>query len=150
VRLERGGDVRNFADDGDGRFSLRGMSPGPATVVVTAPGFDESRTPVQLAAAAPLSVEVALRRSLPSGQIRGTVRSFDGRVVTATVVVSPSDGASTPDTELRSEAGLFQADVPPGRYQVVIEAAGHAAQTRTVVVERNGVTVLNVDLRRGR
>jgi hypothetical protein len=32
----------------------------------------------------------------------------------------------------------------------LIEAPGHAPQTRSVVVEKNGVTVLNVDLRPGR
>ena len=157
VRLERAGEARAFTDEGSGQFALRDVPPGPAMVVVSAPGFDESRTPVRLVGGTPLNVEVRLHRTLPSGQIRGTVHSFDGRVVTATVRVTASqnDGMSgtagtSSAAELRSQAGSFQVDVPPGRYQVVIEAPGHAAQTRTVLVERNGVTVLNVDLRPAR
>jgi hypothetical protein len=147
VVLERPGDNRSFADDGEGHFTLSDVAPGPATVVVRAGGHEDSRTPVQLRPGEPAAVEVALIRKLPSGQIRGTVRSFQGRGVAATVQVTADAGQSAPIPQLRSEGGRFQLDVPPGRYQVLIEAPGHSPQTRSVVVEKNGVTVLNVDLR---
>jgi hypothetical protein len=150
VVLERPGDNRTFADDGEGQFTLSDVAPGPGTVVVRAAGHEDSRTPVQLRSGEPAAVEVALIRKLPSGQIRGTVRSFQGRSVAATVQVTADGGQGEPVPELRSEGGRFQLDVPPGRYQVLIEAPGHAPQTRSVVVEKNGVTVLNVDLRPGR
>lgn len=48
------------------------------------------------------------------------------------------------------EHGEFEVEVPPGSYTVIIEAAGHESQRRTVTVEQLGVVVLNVDLRRSR
>ena len=48
------------------------------------------------------------------------------------------------------DAGEFEVEVPPGAYEVVIEADGHESQRRRVTVEQLGVTVLNVDLRRSR
>ena len=46
--------------------------------------------------------------------------------------------------------GTFQANVVPGTYDVVIHADGYVDQKRRVVVERDGVTMLNVELRKGR
>ena len=46
------------------------------------------------------------------------------------------------------ENGEFTLDLPPGEYEVTIEAAGVKPQTRKVKVEQNGVTILNVDLRK--
>ena len=105
---------RPFADDGEGHFTLQDVAPGPATVVVRASGHEDSRTPVQLRPGEPGSVEVALVRKLPSGQIRGTVRSFQGRSIAATVQVTATDGQGAPVPQLRSEGGSFQLDVPPG------------------------------------
>jgi hypothetical protein len=147
VVLERPGGEQPFDPEGDGRYTLRDVTPGPATVVVRASGHEDSRTAVQLRPGQPLAVDVALVRKLPSGQIRGTVRSFQGRGIAATIQVSGAEGNGPVASELRSDGGAFQVDVPPGRYQVLIQAPGHAPQTRTVLVERNGVTVLNVDLR---
>ncbi len=87
----------------------------------------------------------------PSGQIRGSVRSFTGRPIDATVRVSPArpDVISAGEVrEIRSKDGAFEIEVPPGPYNVTLEAPGYASQTRVVRVEENGVTVLNADLRR--
>jgi len=51
---------------------------------------------------------------------------------------------------VRADGGRFEVDVPPGRYRVTISASGYQTQQRTVDVEENGVTVLNVDLRSDR
>lgn len=151
VTLEHPAGERSLEPDGErnDRYTVRGVRPGPATVVVRAPGYNDSRTPVELQPGQPLSVQVALARKLPSGQIRGTVRDLRGRAVAVSVRVVPSDdgGAGPQPRELRSDDGTFELDVTPGRYQVAIEAAGHTPQTRVVLVELNGVTVLNVDLR---
>jgi hypothetical protein len=45
--------------------------------------------------------------------------------------------------------GTFSVEVPPGSYDVVIEAVGHKTQRRTVNVAVDGVVVLNADLLRG-
>jgi hypothetical protein len=53
-------------------------------------------------------------------------------------------------TEIQTDpAGNFQADVPPGKYEVVVEAPGHRAQHRHVDVAADGVVILNADLSRG-
>ena len=43
--------------------------------------------------------------------------------------------------------GSFELDVPPGRYQVSVEATGFRSQRRRVRVEDDGVTILQFDLR---
>jgi hypothetical protein len=44
--------------------------------------------------------------------------------------------------------GAFQLDLPPGKYEVVIEARGHLTQRRSIEVRADGVVVLNADLLR--
>lgn len=83
--------------------------------------------------------------ALPPGQIRGLVRSFTGEPLQARVVVEPLG------TEVQTDAdGMFTVDVPPGQYEVRIQAPQHGEQVRRVTVEENGVTILNADLRRSR
>ena len=43
--------------------------------------------------------------------------------------------------------GTFRVDVPPGGYDVVLRAKGYTEQRRKIVVDRDGVVLLNVDLR---
>jgi len=51
--------------------------------------------------------------------------------------------------ETKTDAeGFFQIDVPPGEYEVVIEAPGYVAQRRKAQVERQGVVIVNADLRK--
>jgi hypothetical protein len=113
------------------------------SVDVTADGFVETTRTITLSAStSPL--EVSLAKALPSGQVRGLVRDFGGKPLAAGVRIEPLglDVPVAPD-------GTFQANVVPGSYNVVIHADGYADQKRRVVVERDGVTMLNVELRKG-
>ena len=78
----------------------------------------------------------------PRGQLRGIVRSFRGSTVDADVNV---DGG---DKDLRAEQGRFELDVTPGVHEVRISARGYTTQVRRVRVEENGVTLLNIDLKK--
>jgi hypothetical protein len=104
-------------------------------------------TPMPLAATEPAARAVtpeeasAEAHRLPSGQLRGLVRSLSGRPVPAEIRVDPAGRA------LRAVGGRFEIDVPPGAYEVTIAAPGFATQKRRVQVEQNGVTLLDVDLR---
>lgn len=122
----------------DGTFTLSGV-PRDAVLVIEAEGY----RPQELAPGADL--EISLARDLPTGALRGLVRSRNGRPLSAHVVVEPGHLEATTD-----EDGVFEIELAPGRYEVSIEADGHVTQNRTVEVEVDGVTVLNADLGRRR
>ena len=65
------------------------------------------------------------------------------RQLSAQLTVAPLGTASDSD-----ERGEFTIDLPPGEYEVSIEASGYRAQKRRVKIEQDGVTILNVDLGR--
>jgi uncharacterized membrane protein len=44
--------------------------------------------------------------------------------------------------------GAFELELPPGRYEVTIEAKGFGTYHRSVTVEANGVLVVNADLQK--
>jgi hypothetical protein len=75
------------------------------------------------------------------GQIRGNIRSFKGTPLRATVVISP--GEFQPST---TAEGKFSLEVAAGHYTVRLSAPGYKSQTRDVVVDEDGITVLNVEL----
>ena len=87
-------------------------------------------------APAPVEQSAQLR-----GEIRGHVRSFAGAPLRAAVIVEP--GGLRAET---SESGEFSLDVSPGKYTVSLQATGFKAQTRKVLVDEDGITVLNVEL----
>ena len=86
--------------------------------------------------------EQAPNEETHDSQIRGVVRSFDGKPVLAQVSVEP--GALSTQT---GADGKFAIDVAPGRYTVTLRAQGYASQTKKCVVDERGITVLNVELR---
>lgn len=95
------------------------------------------------------------RPALPGGQIRGYIRSLRGRTVDAEVEVRElGHEADKPDAPapqaLHAQDGRFELDVVPGNYEVRVSAPGYESQRRRIQVERNGVTLLNVDLRGAR
>jgi large repetitive protein len=90
------------------------------------------------------AVKVKLVRKVRQGQLRGLVQSFDGKPLAATIKISGT--AST--TATTDAEGRFSVDLGAGAYQVEIESAGHTTQRRSVTVKLDGVTVLNVDLRK--
>jgi Carboxypeptidase regulatory-like domain len=99
---------------------------------------------IRLVPGAPLVIDVQLAPAPPTGQVRGLVRSFSGAGLKARVRIEPLGKEIQTDA-----AGTFQLDVPPGTYEVMVEAAGHEAQRRRVEVPEDGVVILNADLLRG-
>ncbi|MEM6959051.1 MAG: carboxypeptidase-like regulatory domain-containing protein, partial [Myxococcota bacterium] len=79
----------------------------------------------------------------PEGALRGLVRDFRGRSLEATVRV----GEATAQTDAD---GVFELNLEAGEHEVTIVSDGFQTQTRTVTVDEGGVTVMNVDMRRGR
>ena len=139
------------ADTGaDGSFAVTELRPGRAHVLVKAAGYDDASadtTVVDAATAArtPVALDLVMKKAIKPGQLRGLVRSFNGKPLAATVRVEPIGIETKTDAD-----GTFQVEVPPGAYEVVVAAPGHAGQRRPVQVEENGVTILNADMRPGK
>jgi hypothetical protein len=91
------------------------------------------------ATAAPVAAPAAQEQG--SAQVRGNIRGFSGEPLHATIRLKPRDLKASTDDE-----GHFELDLPPGDYTVRIRAFGYVSQSRRIVVEPNGVTVLNVEL----
>jgi hypothetical protein len=105
-------------------------------------------------AAAPVAPAPPTEAPLPTGQLRCVVRSFGGvgisaqlRIVGAADSAAPAAAAIAP---LHSRDGTFTVELTPGSYEVSIEAERFVPQHRTITIEKNGVTLLNADLRRAK
>lgn len=98
---------------------------------------------------APLQADAAQSASLtltalpPTGALRGLVRDFRGRALQATIQVGEQEVQADGD-------GVFELELEAGTHPVSIRADGFATQDRSIEVEEGGVTVINIDMRRGR
>jgi hypothetical protein len=140
VTIECGGRQYELRDQGDGKYRLDSLPLGPARLHAEGEGLEPVDRAVTLSDQ-PERLELGLREALPSGQIRGLVRSFAGKPVRATVRVVPGGKEVATDP-----TGEFRLDVPPGDYEVVVSASGFVSQRRMVKVNEKGVVVLNADL----
>lgn len=141
VRFTSGPTSRELVRDAAGPYRDEHVPAGSGTLVVEATGFERLEKRFEIEAGKPLKLDVTLTALPPPSQVRGVVRSFGGTGLAARVRVAPL-GA-----ELATDAsGAFQVDVPPGAYEVTIEADGYETQTRQVRVDAQGVVILNVDL----
>lgn len=152
VEVTVGPHKRTARTDGDGRFSVDLSDVDVdtaeiqnASVSVTAVGFKPADSTIDFTGDTSLSLDVELETDLPRGQLRGVVRAFNGKPVSGEITVQPLGKTIT-----ASDDGSFELDVPPGKYTVVIKAKGFKGQRRKVEVQDGGVTILHIDLRRGR
>jgi hypothetical protein len=112
---------------------------------VEAAGFEPLERSVTLTAGAPLELEVALTALPPPSQVRGLIRNMSGKPLVAKVRVEPIGIEAVTDA-----SGEFRLDLPPGNYDVAIEAPGYAKQKRRVSVVPEGVVILNAELAKQR
>jgi hypothetical protein len=140
--LEQSGKSLTATRNGAGELSFSGVVPGLATLSLVAEGYERSQRSVRIevAGARAQRVRVTLT-ALPRAQLRGLVRSFGGQGLPARVRVEPLGIEAATDGD-----GFFELDVPAGRYEVSIQAAGYRPQQKSVVVEKDGVVILNADL----
>lgn len=141
VTLTHGEEREEFTTDAQGKFNFSELDPGDYQLLVAADGFEPAERPVTLQPRAAAEQSISLARELPIGQIRGTVRRFDGKPILARVVIT----ALKVDLKTRPD-GTFEIDVPPGDYSVVVSAERFTRQTRTAHVEQRGVAILIVEL----
>ncbi len=138
-------EVRMGRTGGDGRAIFEGLDRGLARVRVSYRGHRTSSRLVEVETGAKSTVRFSLSQALPPGQLRGVVRAFTGQPLAAELTVAPT-GART-NSNARGE---FEIDLPPGDYEVTVKADGYREQRSRIRIERDGVTILNLDLRRER
>ncbi|MGF1465888.1 MAG: collagen binding domain-containing protein [Sandaracinaceae bacterium] len=138
--------VRRRTADDDGVAPLGDLPPGRYRVSAAAEGFADVELAVDLAAGERDRVTLTLAPSVARGALRGLVRDFRGRAIRG-AEVRVDGNAARAETD---RDGVFEVELAPGEHVIEIEARGYRPQRREVSVEENGVTVLNVDLRRAR
>lgn len=127
--------------DEHGRFTFDGLALSAYSLEVQAAGFKPAERSVQLGAGEKLVLDIELELELPIGQVRGTVRRFNGDPIAATVKI-PELGI---EQTTRAD-GSFEIDVPPGDYKVIVTAQGFRKQARSAHVEQRGVAIVIVEL----
>lgn len=141
VLVTQGETESPLSETSPGHYRLEDARPGHAHLRVRAEGFQPIERDLDLTSGAAVRVDVQVEQALPAGQVRGLVRSFRGKALAASVRLEPGGSATRTDAE-----GFFQIDVPPGDYEVVIEATGYQPQRRHAKVDKQGVVIVNADL----
>lgn len=136
--------------DDDGRFVLRDLAPGPHRVEARHPGL----APVW-ASGVPAGADALVLQLSRGAAIVGTIASEDGTAIAGATVVAlrhggPLTRVSQAQTTVFDAAGEYRLEgLPPGTYDVVGGAAGHAlVRVPGVEVDATDVEVPLV-LRRG-
>jgi hypothetical protein len=124
-----------------GHYRLDNAKPGKAHLRAQADGFKPIERDIEVGGGKPFKLDARAELALPAGQVRGLVRSFRGKALAASIHLEPGGVEAKTDGE-----GFFQIDVPPGEYEVVIEAPGYEAQRRKAKVDEQGVVIVNADL----
>lgn len=125
----------------EGTFQFENLPRGAAQLQVTAEELDPLAHTLMLDRSQQ-TISLQLKSRAASSQLRGLIRSFDGAPLAAQVRLLPEGTSVTADND-----GRFVLELEPGSYQVQIECSGYRTQRRNVTVQKNGVTLLNVELR---
>jgi hypothetical protein len=128
----------------DGSYRLTSVPVGDVQLMVQTVDYEPAAAQVRVAkeAAQVMVPPIELEVQVLGAQVEGVVRGFDGRIPQATVTLTPGDRTCVTDAE-----GKFKLDVGPGDYRVTVSAPGYDSQTRNVTVQKQGVVIVNVDLR---
>lgn len=141
LRLESE-DVRHVVDP-EGKFSIKGLAPGTAEVVVAALGFAPSDpVEVELTLTAPASVDVKLRGG---AKVVGQVidRTTKAPIAGARVSLesqSESTLNATPSARSDADGGFVLGSVRPGRRSIFFTAEQHHARLVSVETREGDTT----------
>ena len=126
----------------DGTFSLEKVPEGTIELSIQAPGYEESKQVLKTDENLN-ELRIQMVPVLPPGQLRGVVRSFGGSGLKAELRITPANTSISSDSD-----GNFTIDLLPGDYEIEVTAKGFKTQTRQVHIEEDGVTIVNIDLRK--
>jgi hypothetical protein len=132
--------------DSDGKFRFDSLPFGEGVLQAATVDYEPVEVALTLGGDGS-AIELApieMKLQALGAQLQGLVQSFGGQpVVGAKIQLTPPG-----DEHTTGDDGRFTIIVNPGRYKVVISAAGYAAQTHVVSVDERAVVVLNADLRK--
>jgi hypothetical protein len=133
--------------DRDGQYHFTKLPVGTAQLEARAVGFKTLQWTVQLTPGQTnTNPEYSLQPAANAGMLRALVRSFDSEPLRATLTIKNRRGKL--QTAETGPEGTVDLELVPGRYTITVEAAGYRKFTRAIVIENNGVSVLNADLRK--
>ncbi len=127
-----------------GALLIDGLSPGPVSVKVSAPGFTpgEESASVVASTVSELTVTLVPEKKRVPATLRGQVRSARG----GKPVVAQLEIKELKQTIAADEDGSFSVQIPGGKYTVRITAVRFVTQTKTVTVRDGDQAIFNVDL----
>jgi len=132
--------------DARGQYRFSEVPLGTAQLEARAVGFATQRWSVGVTPElSPLPAR-ALPVAADVGVLRGLVRNFESAPLRAKLTIKNARGKLVQTLE-SGDDGHVELELPPGRYNVRIEAPGYRSHTQSVQIKGNGVSVLNADLR---
>lgn len=132
--------------DGDGIYTFARVPVGRAKLEATAPGFEPQQWTLDVAPKMAPDAKRPLTRKGNLGTLRLLTRTFASEPLACAILIRDLRGKKVAAGKA-DEQGLFEFDLPPGRYVVMISAAGYRPHRGEVQIERHGVAILNVDMR---
>jgi len=132
--------------DGDGVYTFAHVPVGHAKLEATAPGFETQAWTLEVASNMAPDPQRPLTRKGNLGTLRLLTRAFSSEPLASVILIKDLRGKKVAGGKADAQ-GLFEFDLPPGRYVVMISAAGYKPHRGEVQIERHGVAILNVDMR---
>lgn len=128
----------------NGCFKVPALPFGTHTLTVTHPDFktETASVDVQLGGARADVALVPTPRA--QGVLRGMVTNARNQPIDGRVIVR---GGVVGELVIEAKGGVFEAELPAGRYHAVVEAAGHFKQGSDFGVEEGGRTVRSFSLK---
>jgi hypothetical protein len=144
-----GGEERQAISDAQGQYNFTQVPLGPAKIDAAATGFETETWDVDVHEGMTFDEPRGLKAKTDAGVMRGLIRTFQSEPLRAQIVVRDRRGR-TVATQDSAEDGSFEIQLAPGSYEVTISAPGYRTHRRSMKIEVNGVSILNVDMREGK
>ena len=145
VALQLGERAQRTSGAGEARFEA--LAPGAYQLQVRGTGFVEQTLAIEGRGEADVTLRVTLQTAHEQSLLRLLVRDAEsGAPVRAACALSEAREKRASHKLETASDGSAELSLPAGRYRVTVRAAGYRAQTRTLQVPEQGVTLFNIDL----
>lgn len=136
--------VATLFTDLQGMFQVQQLAPGTYTVVAGASGFQTDISSVSIPPGGQANLTIALAPN--PGFITGTVSSGGNPVAGASVSVVDQNNVQISAVITDSQGNYTASGLPPGNYNVVVNAQGFQSSIAGAVVTADATAVVNVSL----